>query len=290
MPCSTARAPRRGLEKALTGKVEKGRSEASVGNPSGSSQVKEKHHGSQLKDSEKEENPQMAKVATKAGRPMCLGTQKDRRFLCTIAIRAGCLATPQADAQVSGPPMAHYGTCAKCGVYGHEAKLCPKQVNINSVQTENNISPTNPAFSSPENNTSENAFLDVGGGSFYFGIDVIDCVATETSNMFTGLTVTEDEEGGSWEDWREYYRATPAPKIDIWMVLFEQRNLDEQAAEAFNRDERTGQVSSTSLKCLQKEIAFQLLMNGDPACGTEDESSRKSDTPLLTAQGNAPPW
>ena len=113
-------------------------------------------------------------------------------------------------------PMAHYSNCGKCGTYGHDAKLCPTQVN--AVQPENNGAPI-------AKDTSDNACMDVGGGSFYFGID---CVETETSNMFSDLS--EDDGNSSWTDWRGYYKSTPAPNIRTGIT-------DEQASEAFNQNE-----------------------------------------------------
>merc|ERR1712086_790753 len=128
--------------------------------------------------------------------------------------------------------MAHYSNCGKCGTYGHEVKLCPKQVNVNAVQPENNGAPINPTFAGPEKHTSDNACMDVGGGSFYFGID---CLETETSNMFSSLT--EDNGSSSWTDWRGYYKATPAPKICTPDPNMRTGITDEQAAEAFNQNE-----------------------------------------------------
>jgi len=117
--------------------------------------------------------------------------------------------------------MAHYSNCGKCGTYGHDAKLCPTQVN--AVQPENNGAPI-------EKHTSGNACMDVGGGSFYFGID---CVETETSNMFSDLA--EDNGNSSWTDWRGYYKSTPAPPIPS--IPIRAIMTDEQACEAFNQSE-----------------------------------------------------
>ena len=141
--------------------------------------------------------------------------------------------------------MAHYSNCGKCGTYGHGAKLCPKQVNVNAVQPENNSAPINPTFAGPEKHTSENAFLDVGGGSFYFGID---CVGTETSNMFSDLA--EDNGNSSWTDWRGYYKSTPAPPIPS--ISIRTGMTDEQACEAFNQSELApdDEFGWTILTCL----------------------------------------
>ena len=113
--------------------------------------------------------------------------------------------------------MAHYSNCAKCGTYGHDAKVCPTQAN--AVEPDNNGAQMG-------KDTSDAQCMDVGGGSFY-----IDCI--ETNNRYSELS--EDDGNSSWTDWRGYYKSTPAPPIPS--ISIRAIMTDEQACEAFNQSE-----------------------------------------------------
>ena len=130
----------------------------------------------------------MVKVVRKAGRPMCLGMPKDKLFSLAIAIHAGCLAILQADVQILG---------AQWHIILIAVNVVPMAMMLNYAQHK--LTQYN------QNIMVRRACMDVGGGSFYFGID---CVETETSNMFSDLS--EDDGNSSWTDWRGYYKSTPA--------------------------------------------------------------------------------